>query len=171
MLRSLALSLLALVALACALPALAAADEPRFHRTTPRGSFGRDGEVLLIGVPGGRAWGIESELRPVPRERSALRATVEVRDPDVREAFMRIAWYDRASGRPRQIAFVDAIAARIGTTATLEVPLDPPANAVAYRARVLARMRVRDAVASEAAVRAVLGPVRARGAPLTRLVR
>ena len=44
----------------------AADDEPRFHRTTPRGSFERDGVTLVVGVPGGRAWGIESDLRPIP---------------------------------------------------------------------------------------------------------
>src|SRR3982750_2810829 len=65
---------LALCALA-ALPALAiAGDDPRFHRTTPRGSFGRDAETLLVGVPGGRAWGIESELRPLPAMPSDLEA-------------------------------------------------------------------------------------------------
>src|SRR5439155_462253 len=34
----------------------AADDEPRFHRTTPRGFFERDGEALVVGVPAGRAW-------------------------------------------------------------------------------------------------------------------
>src|SRR5207244_435758 len=66
----------------------AADDDPRFHRTTPRGAFGSDGPELLVGVPGGRAWGIESELRPVPDERSSMRATIQVADPAVREAFV-----------------------------------------------------------------------------------
>ena len=71
---------------------MAAADDgPPFHRTTPRGSFGRDGPALLVGVPGGRAWGVESELRPAPAAGSDLWVTVEVRDPAVREAFVRIA--------------------------------------------------------------------------------
>ena len=43
---------------------------PPYRRTTPRGSFGADGPELLVGVPGGRAWGIESALLPVPAERT-----------------------------------------------------------------------------------------------------
>ena len=65
---------------------------PPYRRTTPRGSFGADGALLVVGVPGGRAWGIESALMPVPGERTGFRATVEVRDPEVREAFVRVAW-------------------------------------------------------------------------------
>src|SRR5437667_215809 len=58
----------------------AADDEPRFHRTTPRGFFERDGEALVVGVPAGRAWGIESDLLPIPsshaRPYSRLRGEV-----------------------------------------------------------------------------------------------
>src|SRR6266480_6328171 len=123
---------------------VAADEEGRFRRTTPRGSFGRDGPELLVGVPGGRAWGIESELLPVPADRSAVRATVEVRDTTVREAFVRVAWYARATGRPRQFALSDATLVRAGETVTLEIGLDPPPGAVAYRLRVLARLRARE---------------------------
>src|SRR5207253_409190 len=82
------------------------------------------------GVPGGRAWGIESGLVPVPDGRAGFRATLEVSDPLVREAFVRVAWYDRASGRPRQFALTDASFVRAGETATVEIALDPPAGAV-----------------------------------------
>src|SRR5256885_15935451 len=90
---------------------------PPYRRTTPRGSFGEAGAELLVGVPGGRAWGIESALLPVPDQRSGFRATVEVRDSEVREAFIRVAWYDRATGRPKQFALTDAVFVRAGETA------------------------------------------------------
>lgn len=133
-----------------------AGDDPTFRRTTPRGSFGRDGPALLVGVPGGRAWGIESELTRAPEEPAAFRATVAVTDAAVREAFVRIAWYDRATGRPRQFALTDARLVRVGDDTTLEVALDPPPGAVAYRVRVLARLRAPDALSTADAVRATL---------------
>jgi len=137
-----------------ALAGVASADDgPQYHRTTPRGSFGRDGALLLVGVPGGRAWGVESELRPLPDGPAAVRATIEVRDASVREAFVRIAWYDRASGRPRQIALTDARAVRFGDGSTIEVALDPPPGAIAYRVRVLARLRAPDLVSAGDAIR------------------
>jgi hypothetical protein len=157
--------------LAFARPA-AGDDDPRFHRTTPRGTFGKDGPELLVGVPGGRAWGIESELRPVPDERSAMRATIEVADPMVREAFVRIAWYDRMTGRPREFALSDARFVAAGETTTLEVILDPPPGAVAYRVRVLARLVEPGALSTSDAIRARLSSPVARPPlfPLTRLL-
>jgi hypothetical protein len=130
------------VGIAAALAASASADGgPPYRRTTPRGSFGQEGPELVVGVPGGRAWGIESALIPVPEGRTGFRATVEVSDPEIREAFIRVAWYQRATGRPRQFALTDARFVRAGETATVDVALDPPAGAVAYRIRVLARLR------------------------------
>src|SRR5712691_6704990 len=160
-----------LVALALAAPALADGD-PVFRRTTPRGSFGREGGELLVGVPGGRAWGIESELRPLPAGETALRAIIEVRDPAVREAFIRIAWYDRVSRRPRQFALTDARLVRAGETSDLEIPLDPPAGAVAYRLRVLARLHAPDAISADAAIRVALASAgrRPTGVPETQLL-
>ena len=160
-----------LVALALVAPASADGD-PVFRRTTPRGSFGRDGGELLVGVPGGRAWGIESELRPLPVGEAALRAIIEVRDPAVREAFIRIAWYDRTIGRPRQFALTDARLVRAGETNALELPLDPPAGAIAYRVRVLARLRSPDALSADGAVRVLLAtsPRRPPGYPETQLL-
>jgi hypothetical protein len=134
----------------------ASADGPPYRRTTPRGSFGANGAELVVGVPGGRAWGIESALIPVPEQPTGFRATVEVSDPEVREAFVRVAWYDRATGRPRQFALTDARFVRAGETATLEVPLDPPAGAVAYRLRVLARLRTRRALSAPDAITVTL---------------
>ena len=148
------LASLCAVVVAAALASSAGADSgPPYRRTTPRGSFGQAGPELVVGVPGGRAWGIESALIPVPEQLSGFRATVEVSDPEVREAFVRVAWYDRATGRPRQFALSDARFVRAGETATLEIALDPPAGAVAYRLRVLARLRSPDALSAADAIR------------------
>ena len=159
---------------AAAVLALSASADggPPYRRTTPRGSFGENGAELLVGVPGGRAWGIESALIPVPDQRSGFRATIEVSDPDVREAFIRVAWYDRAAGRPKQFALTDAVFVRAGETTTLEVALDPPAGAVAYRVRVLARLRTPEALSAPDAVRVTLSQpfLRAVGVPATRLL-
>ena len=165
----------ALVGLAAAavLAIAASADGgPPYRRTTPRGSFGENGPELLVGVPGGRAWGIESALIPVPAQRSGFSATVEVNDPEVREAFVRVAWYDRPTGRPKQFALTDAVFVRAGETTTLEVALDPPAGAVAYRVRVLARLRAPDALSAPDAVRVTLSApyLRPAGFPNTRLL-
>lgn len=101
--------LLCALGVAAVLSVVVSADGgPPYRRTTPRGSFGTDGPELVVGVPGGRAWGIESALIPVSDERTGLRVTVEVSDPEIREAFIRIAWYDQATGRPRQFALTDA---------------------------------------------------------------
>jgi hypothetical protein len=154
--------------------AIAASAEggPPYRRTTPRGSFGADGAELVVGVPGGRAWGIESALIPVPDERTGFHATVEVSDPEIREAFIRVAWYDRATGRPRQFALTDARYVRSGETATLDFALDPPPGAVAYRLRVLARLREPEALSAADAIRvSVSAPYRlALGIPATRLL-
>jgi hypothetical protein len=165
--------LLALAGLSLAWVVTAYADEgPRFHRTTPRGSFGRDGVALLVGVPDGRAWGVESELRAVPPMASDMRVELEVSDPRVREAFVRVAFYDRWSSRPRQIAVADAPAVRSGERLVLSVSLDPPPTAVAYRVRVLARVFAPSLRSAPEAVRAVLGPVTPREpVPPSRLLR
>jgi len=61
------LCLLLSVALTLAASVTADADDgPRFHRTTPRATFDEADGVVVIGIPGGRAWGIESELRALP---------------------------------------------------------------------------------------------------------
>lgn len=170
--RAVAIIFLAVVATAALAIAASADGGPPYRRTTPRGSFGLDGPELLVGVPGGRAWGIESALIAVPQERTGLRTTLEVSDPLVREAFVRVAWYDRTSGRPRQFALTDARFVRAGETATVEVALDPPAGAVAYRLRVLARLRVPEALSAPDAVRVTFSPSVSwsSGVPSTRLL-
>ena len=98
-------------------------------------------------------------MLPVPDERSGLRATIDVSDPEIREAFVRVAWYDEATGRPRQFALTDARYVRAGEITTLEITLDPPPGAAAYRVRVLARLRSPDALsAARCGARGALRP-------------
>ena len=162
--KLLAIALLALSI--AALAAVASADGPPYRRTTPRGSFGSDGPDLVVGVPGGRAWGIESALIPVPPGRAGLTASIEVSDPEIREAFVRVAWYDKATGRPRQFALTDARYVAAGESATLEVVLNPPPGAVAYRLRVLARLRRSDALSAPDAIHVTLSAPHALNAEL-----
>jgi hypothetical protein len=132
---------LALVLLATVVaPAAADDDPPHFRRTTPRASLEEQAGSFTLGVPAGRAWGIESELRPIPPGRT-LAVRLSVADDEVREAFARVAYYASATGRPRQIAVVDSEAVAAGESRLLFVALDPPPGAVAYRVRVLARLR------------------------------
>src|SRR5258705_12200113 len=83
-------------------PAAADDDRTHFRRTTPRATLEEDAGTFTLGVPSGRAWGIESDLRPLPPER-AIAVRLAVSDGEVREAFARIAYYASATGRPRQI--------------------------------------------------------------------
>jgi len=146
--------LLALVLLAVvARPAAADDDRTHFRRTTPRASLEEDAGTFTLGVPSGRAWGIESELRPLPAER-ALAVRLDVADEGVREAFARIAYYASATGRPRQIAVVDSETVVAGEGRLLFVTLDPPVGAVAYRVRVLARLRAGTERSRDEAIRA-----------------
>ncbi len=135
--RTLLLVLVLLAAVSA--PAAADDDRPHFRRTTPRATLDENAGTFTLGVPSGRAWGIESELRPLPPE-GALAVRLSVSDDDVREAFARIAYYASARGRPRQIAVADSEAVGAGEGRVLFVPLDPPPGAVAYRVRVLARL-------------------------------
>ena len=136
--RTIALTLV-LLAVAAA-PAAADDDRTQFRRTTPRASLQEDAGTFTLGVPSGRAWGIESELRALPSE-GALAVRLVVDDDDVREAFARIAYYASATGRSRQIAVADSVAVAAGEGRLVFVALDPPPGAVAYRVRVLARLR------------------------------
>jgi hypothetical protein len=121
-------------------PAAADDDRTHFRRTTPRASLEEEAGTFTLGVPSGRAWGIESELRPLPSDR-AVAVRLSVVDGDVREAFARVAYYASATGRPRQIAVADSEAVAMGEGRLLLVALDPPLGAVAYRVRILARLR------------------------------
>lgn len=126
-------------AVAAASPA-AADDGTRFRLTTPRGEIIDDGDELLVAIPAGRAWGITSGLQRLADAGATIAAEIEVRDPLVREAFLRVAYYERASGRPRQLFTEDSAAVAFGERARVEVRLEPPPDAVAYRARVLGRL-------------------------------
>jgi hypothetical protein len=138
MLRRVPLALLLLVVTAT--PAAADDDRTHFRRTTPRATLEDDGGTFTLGVPAGRAWGIESDLRPLPPERAVV-VRLSVRDDAVSEAFARVAYYAKATGRPRQIAIADSEAVAAGEGRVLFIALDPPPGAVAYRVRVLARLR------------------------------
>jgi hypothetical protein len=121
---------------------VASADEgdPRFRRTTPRAALDAADGALVIGVPGGRAWGIESDLRPLPPPGTTLIVRLGVSDTAVREAFVRVAYYGVATGRSRQLATSDNAPVAAGQRATVALALDPPPAAVSYRVRVLARL-------------------------------
>jgi hypothetical protein len=166
--------LLCLALLLCSSDAAAADDGPRFHRTTPRAAFDETGGVLVIGIPGGRAWGIESELRALPPAGTTLVVRLAVSDDAVREAFVRIAYYGSITARTRQLATVDSAPAPATGRATVAVALEPPSSAVAFRVRVLARLADPAGRSSPDAVTATLrwsrGGIRPAGSLLSRLV-
>ena len=124
-----------------------------FRRTTPRGFLDRDAGGLVVGIPDGRAWGIESALRPLP---SAARVTIDlaVDDPDVAEAFVRVAYYAVADRRSRQLATIDSPFVRVGPQRRVTVEVEPPAGAVAYRVRILGRLVAGAQVSRANAIRA-----------------
>jgi hypothetical protein len=134
--RTFALALVMLAVVAA--PAAADDDRTHFRRTTPRASLDEDAGAFTIGVPSGRAWGIESELRPLPPER-ALAVRLRVADDDVREAFARVAYYASATGRPRQIAITDSEAVAVGwvgssTWRLIRRPRRSPTGSASWRA-------------------------------------
>lgn len=128
----------------------------RFHRTTPRGSFAATRGALVIGIPGGRAWGIESELRPLPDAGTTLFVRLAVSDEAVREAFVRVAYYAALAGRPRQLATSDSEAVNAGERALVAITIEPPPGAIAYRVRVLARSAAPEGRSADDAVTAAL---------------
>jgi hypothetical protein len=171
-------TLLAVVTLALLLAsdssALADDDDQNFRLTTPRGSLAVAGDALVIGIPGGRAWGVESELRALPAPDTRLYATLAVRDDAVREAFVRVAYYASATGRSRQIAIVDSAPVSAGARRMVGLEIEPPRGAVAYRVRVLARLREPGARSADDAVTAVIrlaaGTARPVGSLASRLL-
>lgn len=110
-----------------------------FRRTTPRGSLERDTGGLIVGIPSGRAWGIESDLVPLDGA-GAVTLVLAVDDPDISEAFVRVAYYARADARSRQLATRDSPYVRVGEDRRISVELVPPPGAIAYRVRVLGRL-------------------------------
>ena len=138
--RSCVVVLCLVLALLQATAASADDGDPRFRRTTPRAALDAADGALIIGVPGGRAWGIESDLRPLPPSGTTLVVRLRVTDVAVREAFVRVAYYGVATGRSRQLATSDSRSVTAGQRATVALAVDPPPAAVSYRVRVLARL-------------------------------
>ena len=154
--RSLLVILLVPLLTLAAAPASADPGGP-FRRTTPRGLLDQDpGGGLDIGIPAGRAWGVESGLRLFDASAGASRVTFDlaVGDPDVAEAFVRVAYYARGDQRSRQLATVDSPFVRVGPGRRVTVELDRPAGAVAYRVRVLGRLVAGAAISRADAIRA-----------------
>lgn len=146
---------IALSLIALASPALADDSGP-FRLTTPRGSLALGGDALIVGIPDGRAWGAESALHLLPSAGTQLVVRVGVSDDAVREAFVRVAYYASATGRTRQLAIADSAPVPAGAPLTVSVAIDPPKGAVAYRVRVLARLREGPARSADGAVTAVI---------------
>lgn len=174
-LAMLPIALLAVLAMpASADPGIPGVPGP-FRRTTPRADVVRAGDWTLLGIPGGRAWGLESGLRPLD---GPVVVTVELAavDPAVREAFLRVAYYARGDVRSRQLATDDSPLVTVATGpagAVVSVPLDPPPGAVAYRLRLLGRLVGRDLRTAAGAIRVRWGgasPAPEQRPSLTRLL-
>ena len=116
-----------------------AEDGTTFRRTTPRAPIEVSADEIAFGIPAGRAWGLESRLIPV-RGGASVALDLGVEDGLVSEAFVRIAWYDRGEGRPRQMLVEDAPAVLPGVQRRVVMHLEPPDGAVAFRIRVLGRV-------------------------------
>jgi hypothetical protein len=162
--RTLILLICGVVALSS--PASADDGDLRFRRTTPRGSLDGSGATLVIGIPGGRAWGIESDLHPLPPPGTVLFVRLGVSDAAVREAFVRVAYYASASARTRQLGVSDSLPVGAGGRMLVAVTIDPPPGAVGYRVRVLARLADATGRSSDDAVVAVLRYARAGARPV-----
>ena len=137
----------------------------RFRKTTPRAALDTVDGALVIGIPGGRAWGIESDLRPLPPPGTTLIVRLGVSDAAVREAFVRVAYYGVATGRSRQLATADSAPVTAGQRLIVAVPIDPPAGAMSYRVRVLARLVDPSGRSADDAVTAVLRVARGSARP------
>ncbi len=135
-----------LVALLCAVALLgpgtiALADDGwSFRLTTPRGDMTEVDDDLLVAIPYGRAWGIAGGLVRLPEPGATVSAEIAVTDDRVREAFLRVAYYERGVGRPRQIDTTDSQLVHAGASTLVSIALDPPLGARWYRVRVLGRL-------------------------------
>lgn len=123
-----------------ALSGAAAADELRWHRTSPRVSFTAGDEVLLFATSGGRARGLESAAVAV-QPGSSYRAEVELALPHDagREALLRVALYERADGRARQRLVFDAPSVAAGSAGPRALDFAAPAWTRAVKVRLLLR--------------------------------
>lgn len=132
--------LLLCVALLLVAPLSASAEDgTTFRRTTPRAPLHVAADEIVFGIPGGRAWGLESGLIHIGSH-ATVTLDLGVRDDGIREAFVRIAWYDRDAGRPRQILIEDAPVILPGIERRVALQLEAPEGAVAFRIRVLGRV-------------------------------
>lgn len=116
-----------------------AEDGTTFRRTTPRAPLRVAADELVFGIPSGRAWGLESRLIRIGSH-ATVALDLGVRGQEIREAFVRIAWYDRDAGRPRQMLVQDAPVVLPGVQRRVVAHLEAPQGAVAFRIRVLARV-------------------------------
>jgi len=112
----------------------------RFRRFGRDAAFARARGAIHLSPRGPRYAGMQSALRPLPTDPSEVRLTIEVHDPLVRDASVRVAYYALASGRPRQRSVVTAPPVFAGRRTRLAVPLSPPGDVVAFRLRVLGRL-------------------------------
>ena len=151
--RALVVALVLAGMVAVSSPAAADPGGP-FRRTTPRGSLDQAADGLGVGIPAGRAWGAESGLVPLGPADTRITVDLTVDDPDVAEAFVRVAYYALADRRSRQLATVDSPFVRVGLSRRITIELVPPAGAVAYRMRVLGRLVAGAAVSRGDAIRA-----------------
>ncbi len=116
-----------------------AEDGTTFRRTTPRSPLHVAADKLVFGIPSGRAWGLESALIRIGSH-ATVALDLGVQDERIREGFVRIAWYDREEGRPRQMQVADAPIVLPGVERRVVVRLEAPEHAVAFRIRILARV-------------------------------
>lgn len=128
------------VALMLVAPLSASAEDgTTFRRTTPRAPLRVSADEIVFGIPGGRAWGLESPLIHIGSH-ATVALDLGVRDDGIRGAFVRIAWYDRDAGRPRQFLIEDAPVVLPGLERRVVMQLEAPEGAVAFRIRVLGRV-------------------------------
>lgn len=128
-----------------------AEDGTTFRRTTPRAPLRLSADQLVFGIPSGRAWGLESALIRIGSH-ATVALDLGLADEGVREAFVRIAWYDRDQGRPRQMLVEDAPVVLPGVRRRVVLALEAPDGAVAFRIRALARVTPGTAASREDAL-------------------
>ena len=115
------------IAFVLVLSASASAEDgtTTFRRTTPRAPLRLSADQLMFGIPSGRAWGLESGLIRIGSH-ATVALDLGVSDSQIREAFVRIAWYDREGGRPRQLRVEDAPVVLAGVRRRTVVELETP---------------------------------------------
>lgn len=137
--RVLVVTLLAALVV-CVVPSVAHADPGPWRRTTPRAVLDLIGEELMLRVPAGRAWGIQSRPQLVqPGAALRVAARLDVLEQEARGAFIRVAFYARSDGRGRQRLVVDGQNVRGGEDRISEARFVVPEWAKSVKVRVLMR--------------------------------